>query len=160
VSGAAGTRSIAMTVNGTPRTCEVRAHRLLVDFLHDDLGLHGTRNGCGQGICGCCTILVDGEPVKACLMLAVQADGRAVTTIEGLAAADRLHPVQEAFVEAGAVQCGYCIPGMVITAHALLAEQPDAAEAEIREALANNLCRCTGYAKIVDAVMLARKGGA
>jgi carbon-monoxide dehydrogenase small subunit len=156
------TLSVDVMVNGARRQCEVPHNRLLVDLLHDDLGLHGTRNGCGQGICGCCTVLVDGEPAKACLMLAAQADGCAVTTIEGLASGRDLHPVQAAFVDAGAVQCGYCIPGMVLTAHALLTENPAPTDGEIRAALANNLCRCTGYVKIVDAVRLAatRRGGA
>jgi carbon-monoxide dehydrogenase small subunit len=147
--------TIEVTVNGTRHRREIVHNRLLVDFLHDDLALQGTRNGCGQGICGCCTVVVDGEPAKACLMLAAQADGCEITTIEGLAAGATPHPVQTAFVEAGAVQCGYCIPGMVLTAHALLVENPAPTDAEIRESLANNLCRCTGYVKIVDAVRLA-----
>jgi carbon-monoxide dehydrogenase small subunit len=148
-------------VNGTRQQREVPTHRLLVDFLHDDLHLHGTRSGCGQGLCGTCTVLIDGEPAKACLMLAAQADGCAITTIEGLASEHALHPVQAAFVDAGAVQCGYCIPGMVLTAQALLVENPAPTDGEIREALANNLCRCTGYQKIVEAVRLAAtRGGA
>jgi carbon-monoxide dehydrogenase small subunit len=155
------TLGIAVTVNGERRQREIPHNRLLVDFLHDDLALQGTRSGCGQGICGTCTVIVDGEPVKACLVLAAQVDGCAVTTIEGLASGTTLHPVQTAFVDAGAVQCGYCIPGMVLTAHALLSENPTPTDDEIREALANNLCRCTGYAKIVDAVRLAAaRGGA
>ena len=151
--------TIAVTVNGTRHRRSIAQNRLLVDFLHDDLALQGTRNGCGQGICGCCTIIVDGEPAKACLMLAAQADGCDITTIEGLASGDAPHPIQKAFVETGAVQCGYCIPGMVLTAHALLAQNPSPTETEIREALANNLCRCTGYVKIVDAVRLAASRG-
>jgi carbon-monoxide dehydrogenase small subunit len=155
------TLSVAVTVNGTRQQREVPTHRLLVDFLHDDLHLHGTRSGCGQGLCGTCTVLIDGEPAKACLMLAAQADGCAITTIEGLASEHALHPVQAAFVDAGAVQCGYCIPGMVLTAQALLVEKPAPTDGEIREALANNLCRCTGYQKIVEAVRLAAtRGGA
>jgi carbon-monoxide dehydrogenase small subunit len=153
------TMTVALTVNGSPYRREIAQHRLLVDFLHDDLALQGTRNGCGQGICGCCTVIIDGEPAKACLMLAAQADGCAITTIEGLASDGAPHPVQTAFVEAGAVQCGYCIPGMVLAAHALLAENPAPTDDEIREGLANNLCRCTGYVKIVDAVRLAAARG-
>jgi carbon-monoxide dehydrogenase small subunit len=147
---------VAVTVNGSLVRAEVPADRTLLRFLRDDLGLTGTKEGCGEGECGACTVLLDGAPVCSCLTLAVQADGRAVTTIEGLAdATGKLHPVQQAFIDAGAIQCGFCTPGMILTATALLGDGvADAAEA--RAALAGNLCRCTGYAKIIDAV--ARKG--
>jgi len=151
--------SISVTVNGVRYVRLVRPNQLLVEFLHDDLELHGTRNGCSQGVCGCCTVLLDGEPAKACLVLAPQVDGGAVTTIEGLAPAGALHPMQTAFVEAGAVQCGYCIPGMVMTAAAFLEENPRPTDVEIRDALANNICRCTGYMKIVEAVKIAAARG-
>ncbi len=152
--------SITVAVNHVSYTRQVRPNRLLVDLLHDELELIGTRNGCGQGICGCCTVLLDGEPVKSCLMLAAQADGCSVTTVEGLAADGQAHPLQAAFAETGAVQCGYCIPGMLMTAVALLDEHPAPSEDEIRAALANNVCRCTGYMKIIDAVKLAAAAGA
>jgi putative selenate reductase molybdopterin-binding subunit len=143
---------LTLTVNGQPHAREVRTDRLLLDFLRDDLGLTGTVAGCRNGLCGSCTVHLDGTAVRSCLLLAVQANGRAVRTIEGLAAGDALHPLQAAFVEHGAVQCGYCIPGMLMTAAALLDTQPAADERAIRDALEGNLCRCTGYAKIVQAV--------
>lgn len=147
---------VILNVNEVPHKLTIPTNRLLADFLRQDLGLTGTRLGCHQGICGSCTILVDGEPVKACLQLAVQIDGASVTTIEGLAARDgRLHPLQAAFVESGAVQCGFCIPGMIMTAKALLDGNPDPGIEDIRAALANNICRCTGYVKIVRAVQAA-----
>jgi carbon-monoxide dehydrogenase small subunit len=151
-------QTVEIEVNGVGYRRVVPALRLLTAFLRDDLGLTGTHVGCGQGLCGCCTVLLDGRPVKACLVLAVQADGGRVTTIEGLARGDRLDPLQIAFVEAGAVQCGFCIPGMIMSARALLDEVPAPSDAEIREALANNLCRCTGYVKIVEAVRAAARG--
>lgn len=135
---------------------EVPANRLLADFLRQDCGLTGTHLGCHQGICGSCTVLVDDEPVKSCLQLAVQVDGRTVTTIEGIKNPDgALHPLQTAFVEHGAVQCGFCIPGMIMTAKALLDRNPRPDLEEIRSELANNICRCTGYVKIVAAVQAA-----
>lgn len=148
-------QTITVTVNGVPYTRTVPVKRLLAEFLREDLDLTGTHIGCGQGLCGCCTVIVDGRPAKSCLMLAVQADGCQVETIEGLARGGQLHPLQEAFVACGAVQCGFCIPGMIMTARALLDENPDPTEREIREELANNLCRCTGYVKIVEAVQAA-----
>jgi len=124
----------------------------VIDILREDLNLTGTKEGCGAGECGGCTILVDGESRLSCLMLAAQLEGRSVTTIEGIASEDRLHPLQEAFVEHGAVQCGFCIPGMVLSAVDLLQRNPNPTRMEIRQGLSGNLCRCTGYQKIVDAV--------
>lgn len=126
--------------------------RRVIDILREDLNLTGTKEGCGAGECGGCTILVDGESRLSCLMLAAQLEGRSVTTIEGIASEDRLHPLQEAFVEHGAVQCGFCIPGMVLSAVDLLQRNPNPTRMEIRQGLSGNLCRCTGYQKIVDAV--------
>ena len=147
---------VSITVNDLPYERTVRANMLLAEFLRQECGLTGTHLGCHQGICGSCTVLVDGEPVKACLQLAVQAAGSSVTTIEGLAAAGgALHPIQAAFVEHGAVQCGFCIPGMIMTAKALLDATPRPTLEQIRSELANNLCRCTGYVKIVRAVQAA-----
>jgi carbon-monoxide dehydrogenase small subunit len=146
---------IALTVNGDRHEVLVEPDRTLLDVLRTDLGLTGTKTNCLDAECGVCTVLADGRAVNACLYLAVVAQGGAITTIEGLAPAGALHPLQEAFVEAGAVQCGYCIPGIILTAKAYLDENPTPTEPEIREALAGNLCRCTGYQKIVDAVRLA-----
>jgi carbon-monoxide dehydrogenase small subunit len=123
--------------------------------LREDLGLTGTKHGCELGECGTCTVLVDGEPVLSCLVLPVEVEGRRITTVEGMAQAGRLHPLQQAFAELGAAQCGYCTPGILLTATALLAERPSPTRQEVKEALAGNLCRCTGYTKILDAVELA-----
>ena len=147
---------VSIEVNGTLREAQVPARLTLVDFLRDTLRLTGTHAGCEHGICGACSVLLDGQPVRSCIMYAVQADGRKVTTIEGLAQADgRPGALQDAFCEAHATQCGYCTPGMVIAAHALLEANPAPAEQEIREAIGGNLCRCTGYQQIVDAIKLA-----
>ncbi|MGY1641807.1 (2Fe-2S)-binding protein [Geodermatophilus sp. SYSU D00703] len=147
---------VTTTVNGTPHDVDdVWAGESLLYLLRERLGLPGAKNACEQGECGSCTVYLDGEPVCACLVAAGQATGREVTTVEGLADGDRLHPVQEAFVEAGAVQCGFCTPGLVVAAHDLLARVRRPSDPEIREALAGNLCRCTGYEKILDAVRLA-----
>lgn len=127
----------------------------LLDFLREELGLKGTKKGCDSGQCGACTIIMDGKTINACLVLAIQADGKEILTIEGLSSGGRLHPLQEAFVEEGAVQCGFCVPGMVLSAKALLEEKKDPSEEEIREALSGNLCRCTGYVKIIKAVQKA-----
>ena len=127
----------------------------LLDFLREDLGLKGTKRGCDSGQCGACTILMDGKTMNACLVLAIQADGKEILTIEGLSSGGRLHPLQEAFVEEGAVQCGFCVPGMILSAKALLDEKKDPSEEEIRESLSGNLCRCTGYVKIIKAVQKA-----
>jgi aerobic carbon-monoxide dehydrogenase small subunit len=148
-------RRIAITVNGVRHEREVEPRQLLVYFLREDVGLAGTTVGCDTSSCGACTVLLDGESVKSCTVLAVQADGREVTTIEGLAENGRLHPVQEAFHRHHALQCGYCTPGMVMATVSLLAEHSDPSEEEIRHALEGNLCRCTGYQNIVKAVKAA-----
>jgi carbon-monoxide dehydrogenase small subunit len=141
-----------MVVNGRPIEGEVEPRRLLADFLREDANLHGTHLGCEHGVCGACTVLVDGEPVRSCLMLAVQANGATVVTVEGLAE-DGLHPLQQAFSDHHALQCGFCTPGFLLTSLYLLRERPDLDdETELREALSGNLCRCTGYKNIIDAV--------
>jgi carbon-monoxide dehydrogenase small subunit len=146
---------ISVTVNGEAHTATVEPRLLLADLLREVLGLRGTHLGCEHGVCGACTILLDGEPVRSCLVLAVQADGREVTTVEGLAGADGLHPLQEAFREHHALQCGFCTPGFLLTALYLIDGDPaidERDEKDLREALSGNLCRCTGYQNIVDAV--------
>ena len=153
-------RTITVTVNGVPREATVPVRRLLSDALRHDLGLTGTHVGCEHGVCGACTVLVDGDPVRSCLMLAVQVDGHEVTTVEGLARDDHqgrqvLHPVQEAFRECHALQCGFCTPGFLTTITAGLRDNPDPSEDEAREMIAGNLCRCTGYQNIVAAVQRA-----
>jgi aerobic carbon-monoxide dehydrogenase small subunit len=148
-------RSIGITVNGIRREAEVEPRELLVYFLREGLGLTGTTVGCDTSSCGTCTVLLDGESVKSCTVLAVQADGHEVTTIEGLADNGAFHPVQEAFHEHHGLQCGYCTPGMVLATVSLLKESPDPSEEEIRHALEGNLCRCTGYQNIVNAVRAA-----
>jgi carbon-monoxide dehydrogenase small subunit len=146
---------ISLAVNGEQREADVWAGESLLFALREHLALPGSKNACEQGECGSCSVLLDGELVCACLVLAAQADGHEVATVEGLAEDGRLHPVQEAFVETGAVQCGFCTPGLVVATAALLEANPDPSEDEIREALSGNLCRCTGYVKIFDAVKLA-----
>ena len=146
---------IGLTVNGMRHELALEPRRLLVDCLREDLGLTGTHIGCEHGVCGTCTVLVNGETVRSCLMLAVQADGAEVTTVEGLAADGQLNPLQQAFREAQGLQCGFCTPGMLMLATELLAEHPSPSEAEIREAISANLCRCTGYQGIVEAIQLA-----
>ena len=149
-------RRVCCIVNGAPRDFVVAPYRTLLDALRHELGLAGTKKGCDVGDCGACTVLVDGEPLNACLMLAVEADGRRIDTVEGLQTApDALHPLQEAFVRCGATQCGYCTPGVLMAAKALLDANPRPTEAEIRFALAGNICRCTGYTKIVEAIAAA-----
>lgn len=150
-----GTLSTTVTVNGRRHTLELVAHATLLDVLRDRLELPGTKECCAEGECGACTVLVDGRAVNSCLMLAVEADGAEITTIEGLAQDGRLSPIQEAFLERGAVQCGFCIPGMVMAAHYLLLENPQPTLAEVREGLSGNLCRCAGYNQICDAVLAA-----
>jgi len=153
--------AVGLTVNGNhyDRTAEPRL--LLSDFLRNELGLNGTHVGCEHGVCGACTVLLDGEPVRSCLLFAVQADGRQITTVEGLApSAETLHPLQSAFREAHGLQCGFCTPGILMTMVALLRDHRDADEREIREALSGHLCRCTGYQHIVRAVQLAAEQAA
>lgn len=152
--------TITITVNGRQHVLErVPVNRTLLDLLRWDLGLTGTKEGCGEGECGACTVLLDGQPVNSCLVLAVQADGRQVLTVEGLAAGGNLHPLQQAFIEEGAVQCGYCTPGMLMAAAALLAHNPSPSEEEVRQAISGNLCRCTGYRSIIKAILRAAGGG-
>jgi aerobic carbon-monoxide dehydrogenase small subunit len=151
---------VALTVNGQLREAEVEPRQLLVYFLRETLGLKGTNVGCDTSSCGACTILLDGESVKSCTVFAVQADGSDVTTIEGLASGDELHPVQQAFHEQHALQCGYCTPGFVMATVSLLRENPSPSEDEIRRGLEGNLCRCTGYHNIVRAVEAAARAGA
>jgi aerobic carbon-monoxide dehydrogenase small subunit len=145
-------QQVTFTINEEPHELLVEPHELLVDVLRDRLDLTGTKVGCGTGDCGACTVIVDGKPVNSCLMLAVEANGKEILTIEGLAKNGKLHPIQEAFVEEGAIQCGFCTPGMVLSAKALLDRNPQPTEGEIRMEIAGNICRCTGYAKIVDAI--------
>ena len=155
------THSVSLTVNGETRTIEVEPRRLLVHAIREDLGLTGTHVGCDTSNCGACTIHLDGEAVKSCTILAVQADGAEITTIEGLAKEGTLHPVQDAFWEHHGLQCGFCTPGMVMAATSLLREIPDPTERQVREGLEGNLCRCTGYHNIVKSVLdAASKSGA
>ena len=154
----ADSREITVTVNGEAQTRNVETRLNLADFLRHDLELTGTHVGCEHGVCGACTVLVDGEAVRSCLMLAVQADGHDVTSIEGLAAADgALHPIQDAFWKNHGLQCGFCTPGMVISIAAFLKDNPDPTEAEVRTAISGNICRCTGYQPIVAAALEAAK---
>jgi carbon-monoxide dehydrogenase small subunit len=145
---------VSFCVNGHRERIDVEPRRTLADALRDDLGLTGTHLGCEQGVCGACTVLLDGEPVRSCLMLAVQADGSSLTTVEGLAG-DELHPLQQAFADCHGLQCGFCTPGFLISALHLLTENPDPSREQIRAGLSGNICRCTGYAGIVDAVRQA-----
>ena len=147
--------TLNLTVNGQPTQAEVEPRTLLVELLRGPLGLTGTHVGCDTSQCGCCTVMVDGEAVKSCTMLAVQAEGRSVTTVEGLSTNGHLHPVQEAFIACHGLQCGFCTPGMMMTATCLLQHNPNPSEAEIVHALEGNLCRCTGYVNIVAAVKQA-----
>ena len=147
---------LTLRVNGASREVDVHGARRLLDVVREDLGLTGTKEGCGEGECGACTVLVDGKPVNSCLMLGVEAAGCKVVTIEGLQRApERLHPLQEAFVRLGGAQCGFCTPGMIMMAAALLAENPKPTEDEIRFGIAGNICRCTGYTRIVEAIQAA-----
>jgi carbon-monoxide dehydrogenase small subunit len=159
------THSVKVYVNGQSRSAQVSSSTTLLELLREHWGLVGTKDGCGEGDCGACTVIMDGQPVKSCLVLAVQAQGSQVTTVEGMASSDGSpHPLQQAFVDTGAVQCGYCIPGMLMAAKALLAANPQPNRAEIKTALSGNLCRCTGYSKIITAVEQAaqqmQEGGA
>ena len=146
---------IALTVNGEETEVAFAPYKTLLEVLREDLNLCGTKHGCELGECGTCTVLIDGKPALSCLLLPVQLEGRAITTIEGMAAGSDLHPLQVAFAELGAAQCGYCTPGILLSARSLLEENPRPTRQEIREALAGNLCRCTGYTKILEAVELA-----
>jgi len=150
-------RLITLNVNGETVEAAVEPNRTLIQFLREDLGLTGTKHGCGLGDCGACTVILDGKPVNSCLMLAIQANGGEVITIEGLAENGKLHPIQQAFVDKGAIQCGFCSPGMILSAKALLESNPRPSEHEIRTAISGNLCRCTGYQKIVEAIQEAAK---
>ncbi|MGA3174148.1 MAG: (2Fe-2S)-binding protein [Syntrophorhabdales bacterium] len=148
-------RDILLKVNGKNYYVNVETHRTLVEVLRETLGFTGTKKSCNEGECGACTVLMDGRPVASCLILAVAAQGKEITTIEGLSQGEKLHPVQEAFVKHAAIQCGFCTPGMVLAAKALLDENPDPTTGDVRRAISGNLCRCTGYQQIVDAVMAA-----
>ena len=151
------TRRVSITVNGQKRVVEVEPRLLLAHLLRQGLGLTGTHTGCDTTNCGACTVLFDGTPIKSCTMLGVQADGHEVTTVEGLAGPSELHPIQEGFKDEHGLQCGFCTPGMMLTAKALLDENPDPTEDEVRWALSGNLCRCTGYQNIVKSVLWAAK---
>ena len=148
---------VAFTVNGVPCQIDVAAHHSLLDVIRDQLTLTGTKECCTEGECGACTVLVNGRAVNSCLVLAVECDGEAVTTIEGLAGNGTLDPLQQAFIDMGAVQCGFCIPGMIVAARYLLSRNPSPSEEEIKEGLAGNLCRCAGYSRIIGAVALAAR---
>ncbi len=149
--------NVNLNVNGRDYPVAVKPHWTLLQVIREQIGLTGTKCGCAAGECGACTVLADGKPILSCLTLAAQAEGKKITTIEGLSVGAKLHPIQEAFVKHGAIQCGFCTPGMILSAKALLDENPDPTEAEVREAISANLCRCTGYIKIVEAVLSAAK---
>ncbi len=154
------THFITLTINGARERLDVPSNMTLLQMLRERLALTGTKDGCEAGECGACTVLVDGEPTNSCLMLAVEADGREVLTVEGLTPQGQLSPLQQAFVEHNAVQCGFCTPGMLMSAHALLKREPHPTEDEIKQALVGNLCRCTGYVRIIEAIQaVADKGG-
>ena len=150
-------KDIKLTVNKKEYTLEIDENMRLIDVLREKLGLVGTKEGCSEGECGACTVIMDGETVNSCLVMGFQADGSTIITIEGLEKDGRLHPVQEAYVEVGAVQCGFCIPGMVLSTKSLLDKNPDPNDYEIRESISGNLCRCTGYNKMVEATRIAQK---
>jgi aerobic carbon-monoxide dehydrogenase small subunit len=149
---------ITLKVNGQPYTLIVEPRQTLLEVLRSNLGLTGAKEGCGNGSCGSCTVLLNGQAVDSCLVLAVEADGQEITTIEGLLVGGKLHPLQQAFIDAGAVQCGFCTPGMILTAKAFLDNNPHPTEADIRLGIAGNLCRCTGYDKIVRAILAVSAG--
>ncbi len=151
------TRKIKLNVNGNTFTISVPSQKTLLEVLREDLGLTGTKEGCSEGECGVCTVLLDGIPVRSCLLFAVDVRGRHVTTVEGLAQGEKLHPIQKAFIEQGAIQCGFCTPGMILSAKALLDHTPSPTEDEIRVAISGNLCRCTGYQKIIKAIQAASR---
>jgi carbon-monoxide dehydrogenase small subunit len=149
---------MTLTVNGIPYEVAIEPRQSLLQLLREELHLTGTKEGCSEGECGACTVLLDGKTVDSCLIFALEVQGREVTTIEGLARGDQLHPVQKAFAEYGAVQCGFCTPGMILAAKALLDSHPHPTELEIRQGISGNLCRCTGYVKIVEAIQAAARG--
>lgn len=153
-------KDIVLRINGQDYALQVEPDELLVDVLRDRLLLTGTKKGCGTGDCGACTVIMDGRPVTSCLVLAVAAEGKSIETIEGMADGEELHPLQQSFVDNGAVQCGYCTPGLLMMAQHLLEQNPSPNEAEIRTAISGNLCRCTGYTKIVEAIQAAANGSA
>jgi carbon-monoxide dehydrogenase small subunit len=144
--------TLSLTINGEKSEIASYPNRTLLEVLRDDLLLTGTKESCGEGVCGACTVLLDGVPARSCLLLVSEAKGREITTIEGMAKGDKLHPLQDSFIEHHAIQCGFCSPGMILTAHSLLKHNPAPTEEEIRFAISGNVCRCTGYAKIVEAV--------
>ena len=148
---------IVLKVNGTNYRLRIEPRRTLVEVLREDLGLTGTKKSCNEGDCGACTVLMDGKPVASCLVLAIDAQGKGILTIEGLSEGEKLHPIQEAFLKHGAIQCGFCTPGMVMSAKALLDKNLEPTTTEIRKAISGNLCRCTGYQHIVDSIMAASK---
>jgi aerobic carbon-monoxide dehydrogenase small subunit len=152
-------RVLHLQINGQPVEVPSPPERILLDLLREDLNLTGTKRGCDLGTCGCCTVMLDGRPTLSCLTLACLAEGKAITTIEGVSSGTELHPVQKAFVEHGATQCGFCTPGFVLSAVALLREHPHASRDEVVDAISGNLCRCTGYTKIVEAILAAESGG-
>lgn len=152
-------KQVKLTVNGKLYELSVPPWETLVEVIRDDLGLTGTKEGCGLGECGACTVIMDGRAVNSCLVLAAEADGKQITTIEGLVDGDKLHPIQQAFVDHGGLQCGFCTPGMIMSAKALLDENPTPSEEEIRKAIAGNLCRCTGYTKIIESIKAAKNNG-
>jgi carbon-monoxide dehydrogenase small subunit len=146
-------KEVILMVNGEEREVRVEPRQTLLDTLRNDLGLTGTKEGCGNGNCGTCTVLLNGKAVSSCLVFTVEAEGQEITTIEGLAEAGKIHPLQQAFIEEGAIQCGFCSPGMILTAKAFLDTNPHPTEIQVRQAIAGNLCRCTGYDKIVRAIL-------
>ena len=150
---------IKLTVNGKTQEVAVNPWDTLLDVIREELGLTGTKEGCGLGECGACTVIMNGKTVNSCLVLAMEADGKEITTIEGLSKGDKLHPVQQAFIDEGGLQCGFCTPGMVISAKALLDENPNPSDEEIRRGISGNFCRCTGYTKIIKSVKAAAKKG-
>ena len=152
-------QTIKLRVNGKDQELEISANETLLEVLRERLSLTGAKEGCQDGGCGACTVLLDGKPVRSCLMLAVEAEGRDIVTIEGLARGEELHPLQEAFINHGGVQCGFCTPGMILSAKALIDSNPKPTETEVKEAISGNLCRCTGYTKIVKSIIAATKRG-
>lgn len=146
---------VTIVINGKRHTKDINPSLRLIDFIREEINLKGTKEGCGEGECGACTVIMDGKTINSCIMLAAAANGAEITTIEGVSTIE-MHPIQQAFIEVGAVQCGYCIPGMVLSAKALLDKNLDASEEEMRESISGNLCRCTGYEKIIDGIKLAQ----